>query len=61
MAGLGLPPSTAVVEQIGGAPAVLDALLAAPAGTLVIGADTGTGSGAAAALVGDGAMAMVMV
>ncbi len=54
VAGLGLPATTAVVEQIGGGPATLDALLVAAAGTLVIGADTGTGSGAAAALVGDG-------
>ena len=54
VAGLGLPATTAVVEQIGGGPAVLDALLGAAAGTLVIGADTSTGSGAGAALVGDG-------
>ncbi|HLM18593.1 MAG TPA: OB-fold domain-containing protein [Acidimicrobiia bacterium] len=54
VAGLGLPASTAVVEQIGGGPAALDALLAAVAGTLVIGADTGNASGAAAALVGHG-------
>ena len=33
---------------------MLDALLVADAGTLVIGADTGPGSGAAAAVVADG-------
>jgi uncharacterized protein len=54
IAGLGLPATTTVVEQVGGGPAALDALLAADAGTLVIGADTGRGSGAAAALVADG-------
>ncbi len=54
VAGLGLPATTTVVEQIGGGPAVLDALLAAAPGTLVIGSDTGTGSGAAAAVVADG-------
>ena len=52
VAGLGLPASTAVVEQIGGGPAVLDQLLDPTEKTLVIGADTGRGSGAAAALVG---------
>ena len=54
VAGLGLPATTTVVEQIGGGPAVLDALLAAAPDTVVIGADTGTGSGAAAAVVTDG-------
>ena len=54
VAGLGLPTTTTVVEQIGGAPAVLDALLAAAPDTLVIGADTGTGSGAAAAVLNGG-------
>jgi uncharacterized OB-fold protein len=54
LAGLGLPATTTVVEQIGGAPAALDALLVADAGTLVIGADTGPGSGAAAAVVSHG-------
>src|SRR5262249_23641340 len=55
LAGLGLPATIAVVEQVGGAPAVLDALLAAAPGTLVIGADCGTGvaSRAAAAPGGD--------
>ena len=56
VAGLGLPAGTEVVEQVGGAPAALDALLAAESGTLVIGADAGTGvgAGAAAAVVRDG-------
>ena len=56
VAGLGLPATTTVVEQIGGGPAALDALLTAAPDTLVIGADTGTGSGAAAAVLdgGDG-------
>lgn len=53
VAGLGLAATTTVVEQIGGGPAALDALLAAAPDTLVIGADTGTGSGAAAAVVAD--------
>lgn len=54
LAGLGLPPTTTVVEQVGGGPATLDALLAADAGTVLIGADRGPGSGAAAAVVADG-------
>ena len=54
VAGLGLPASTTVVEQVGGGPAALDALVAAKPGTLVVGADAGTGSGAAAALVAEG-------
>jgi uncharacterized OB-fold protein len=61
VAGLGLAPSTAVVEQIGGGPAVLDLVLDAPAGTLVLGADVGRPSGAAAALVGDGGLALAPV
>jgi uncharacterized OB-fold protein len=55
VAGLGLASSTPVVEQVGGAPALLDALVSAPDRSLVIGADTGRGTGAAAALVGNGA------
>jgi len=56
IAGLGLGSGVGVVEQVGGAPATLDALLSAERGTLVLGADvpTGPGSGAGAALVGDG-------
>jgi len=55
VAGLGLPPGTDVVEQVGGAPAVLDQVTAAAPGTLVIGADIAAASGAAAVLVGTGA------
>jgi uncharacterized OB-fold protein len=54
VSGLGLPATTSVVEQVGGGPAALDAVLTAAPGTLVIGADTGDASGAAAALVTDG-------
>ena len=45
VAGLGLPAPTTVVEQVGGGPAVLDALVAAEPGTLVVGADAGARSG----------------
>ncbi len=61
VAGLGLAPSTAVVEQIGGGPAVLDLVLDAPAGTLVLGVDVGGSSGASAALVGDRGLALAPV
>ncbi|WP_261566436.1 Zn-ribbon domain-containing OB-fold protein [Frankia gtarii] len=58
LAGIGLPDDASVVEQVGGGPAVFDALAGAEAGTLVVGVDaTETGAvGAAAALVaaGDG-------
>ncbi|WP_024795244.1 Zn-ribbon domain-containing OB-fold protein [Tomitella biformata] len=57
LAGLGLPDDVQVVEQVGGAPAALDAVVAAAPGTLVIGADL-VPAGAAAALIGaDGAEA----
>jgi uncharacterized protein len=49
LAGLGLSPSTDVVERVGGAPAMLDALSAAADATLVIGADVTGPAGAAAA------------
>ncbi len=52
LAGLGLGTDTRMVEQLGGAPAVLDALSDAEPGTLVIGVDAGEPSGAGAALVG---------
>ncbi|MCW2717884.1 MAG: hypothetical protein JWR81_1706 [Pseudonocardia sp.] len=52
LAGIGLPPDVSVVEQIGGAPAVLDALVAAAPGTLVVAADIAP-AGAGAALVGE--------
>jgi uncharacterized protein len=51
VAALRLSNDIEVVEQIGGAPAVLDALASAAPGTLVIGVDAGTAAGAAAALV----------
>jgi uncharacterized OB-fold protein len=56
LAGLGLPPTTGAVEEVGGAPAALDAVLTAAPGTLVIGADCpgAAGAGAAAALIADG-------
>jgi uncharacterized protein len=49
LAGLGLSRSTDVVERIGGAPAMLDGLMAAGDATLVIGADASGAAGAAAA------------
>lgn len=54
LAGLGLPNDIRVVEQIGGAPAVLDALTGAPAGTLVIGADVEPAAAAAVVVGLDG-------
>jgi uncharacterized OB-fold protein len=55
LAGIGLPDDVPVTEQVGGAPAVLDALVGAAPGTLVVAADAQAGApaGAAAALVGD--------
>jgi len=52
LAGLGLPHTLEVREQIGGAPAALDAVLAAADGTLVIAADIQQPAGAAAVLCG---------
>jgi uncharacterized OB-fold protein len=50
-----LPADVPVVEVLGGAPAVLDQLLAGDDGTLVIASDdTATATGAAAALLGSG-------
>lgn len=49
LAGLDLPRTTDVVERVGGAPTMLDALTASGQGTLVIGADAEGPSGAAAA------------
>jgi uncharacterized OB-fold protein len=55
LAGLSLPADVQVTEVLGGAPAVLDQLVAGAAGTLVIAADDSDNSaGAAAALLGDG-------
>lgn len=55
VAGIGLKPNTPVIEQVGGAPAALAAVVAAAPRTLIVAADTatGAGSGAAAALAGD--------
>jgi uncharacterized OB-fold protein len=53
LAGLGLALDVPVVEQIGGPPAVLDALTEAAPGTLVVAADLEP-AGAAAAFVGTG-------
>ncbi|SHN18591.1 Zn-ribbon domain-containing OB-fold protein [Cryptosporangium aurantiacum] len=50
LAGLGLPSDVPVVEQVGGAPAALDAVAGAAPGTLVIAADLAP-AGAAAVLV----------
>jgi uncharacterized OB-fold protein len=52
--GLGLDRATPVVEQIGGAPATVEALLAAGPGTLILAVDPRTPAAAAAALVGPG-------
>lgn len=53
LAGLSLPAGVAVSEVLGGAPAVLDELVEATEGTLVIAADDSTAAAsAAAALIG---------
>ncbi|WP_121258731.1 OB-fold domain-containing protein [Nocardioides ferulae] len=52
LAGIGLDESVVVVEQVGGAPAVLDAVAGALPGTLVIAADL-LPAGAGAVLVGE--------
>lgn len=52
LAGLGVSTHTRVAEVGGGAPAALEALTWADAGTLVIGADVTGAAGAAAALCG---------
>ena len=54
LAGLGLAHDAEVIEQVGGAPAAVDAVGAAAPGTLVVAADCSRSAGAAAALVGDG-------
>jgi uncharacterized OB-fold protein len=54
LAGLGLPDTTEIVEQLGGGPAALETLATAPDGTLVIGADAADRAGAAAAFTGPG-------
>lgn len=57
LAGLGLDPDTEVTESLGGAPAVLDAIVGARPHTLVIAVDLAP-AGAAAALVGDTGLAI---
>lgn len=51
VAALRLDQNVEVVEQVGGAPAVLSALASATPGTLVVGADAAASAGAAAAFV----------
>ena len=52
LAGLNLSPTTDVVERVGGAPTMLDALSGARTGALIIGADAQTPAGAAAVWCG---------
>lgn len=60
LAGLSLPADVAVTEVLGGAPALLDQIVAAADRTLVIAADdSDAGVGAAAVLVGSGSGAAV--
>ncbi|MEZ0351940.1 Zn-ribbon domain-containing OB-fold protein [Mycobacterium sp. pR1184] len=55
LAALSLPANTPIAEVLGGAPAVLDQIVTAPPGTLVIAADDNSAAvGAAAVLTGDG-------
>jgi uncharacterized OB-fold protein len=54
LGGLGVPRTTDVIERVGAAPAMLDALSAAANSTLVIGADVSGPAGAAAAWSGPG-------
>lgn len=54
LAGLGLSDATAVVEQLGGGPATLDAIATAPPGTLVVAAEVTPRAAASAALLGAG-------
>jgi uncharacterized protein len=61
LAGLGLPPSTEVQEQLGGAPAALEAVAGAGDATLVIGADISPSAGAAAVLCEGGGLGLSLV
>jgi uncharacterized OB-fold protein len=61
LAGLGLAASTEVREELGGAPAVLEAIAAASPGTLVIGADSTSGAGAGAVFFGSGGPGVSLV
>jgi len=58
LAGLGLPSDIEIREQIGGAPAALEAVAGAAPGTLVIAADVKGGAGAAAAVIGTAGVAL---
>lgn len=53
LGGLGLSEGLSVIEQIGGGPAVLDALVEASPGTLVLVSDSASPAGAGAALLSD--------
>jgi uncharacterized OB-fold protein len=62
LAGLSLPADIAITEVLGGAPAVLDQILAAGADTLVIASDdSDTVAGAGAVLVGTSGAALTPV
>jgi uncharacterized OB-fold protein len=62
LAGLSLPADIAVTEVLGGAPAVLDQILGAADGTLILAADdNGVAVGAGAVLIGDGGTTLVPV
>jgi uncharacterized protein len=56
--GLGLDPSTPFAEQVGGAPATVETLLAAHPGTLVVAVDPLAPAASAAALVQAGPLAL---
>jgi uncharacterized OB-fold protein len=62
LAGLSLPADIVVTEVLGGAPAVLDQIVAAPDGTLVIAADdSDAAAGAGAVLTGSGGTPLAAV
>ncbi|OBI19282.1 Zn-ribbon domain-containing OB-fold protein [Mycobacterium sp. E2497] len=62
LAALSLPADTPIAEVLGGAPAVLDQIVTASPGTLVIAADdNGAAVGAAAVLTGDGEPTLCVV
>lgn len=61
LAGLGLPPDTPVLEQLGGAPAALEGVVSAAPATLVIGADATPAAGAVAVLCGAGGLDLSLV
>ena len=61
LAGLSLPADVAVSEVLGGAPAVLDQILSASEGTLVLAADDSTTAAAGAVLTGAGGVELTAV